>query len=105
MAGRSLWRTGSAARQGAESVPLPATPHLVPMTRAELCDSAETARHLRLARLAGPSLRALLADQLNGGMLGEELEGECLHVADLWIEQDQRSAALVEQVCRAEQCA
>ena len=33
-------------------------------------------------------------------MFGEELEGEGLHVADLWIEQDQWSTALVEQVCK-----
>ena len=26
-------------------------------------------------------------------------------MADLWIEQDQRSAALLEQVCRTERCA
>src|SRR3954453_21399269 len=51
--------------------------------------------------MARVSLPAFLADQLNGGMLGEELEGEGLHVTDLWIEQDQRSAALLEQVCRS----
>ena len=38
-------------------------------------------------------------------MLGEELEGEGLDVADLWIEQSQRSTALLEQVGRAEQSA
>ena len=58
-----------------------------------------------VARLAGLSSPALLADQLNGGVLGEELEGEGLHVADLWIEQSQRSTALLEQVGRAEQSA
>src|SRR6187455_3268424 len=58
-----------------------------------------------VARLAGLSLPALLADQPNGGVLAEELEGEGLHVANLWIEQVQRSAALVEQVCCAEQSA
>jgi len=55
--------------------------------------------------MARVSLPAFLAEQLNGGMLGEELEGECLDVADLWVEQDQRSAALLEQVCGTEQSA
>ncbi len=57
-------------------------------------------------RLPGwPPLPDLLADQLDRRVLGEELEGEGLDVADLWIVQDQRFAALVEQVCRAEQSA
>ena len=40
----------------------------------------------QVARAAAVSLPAVLASQLDGGMLGEELECEGLHAADLWIE-------------------